>query len=108
MASKFHVFQGSNSQYYFHLKAANGEVILQSEGYIQRSGCINGVQSVKINAQYEFRFDKRVSTDSRPYFVLKAGNGEIIGTSQMYSTASARDNGIRAVMTAAPNADVVG
>ncbi len=30
---KFRIFVGKDGQYYFHLKARNGEIILQSEGY---------------------------------------------------------------------------
>lgn len=107
MASTFKIFQGTNRQYYFRLVAANGETILQSEGYIQRDGCLNGIKSVKTNAPYEYRYDRRTSVDQRPYFVLKAGNGEVIGTSQMYSSVAARDKGILAVMAAAPDARIV-
>ena len=38
------------------------------------------------------------------YFTLTAGNGESLGSSEMYPTAAARDKGIAAVKTAAVNA----
>ena len=37
-------------------------------------------------------------------FTLKAANGQPIGTSQMYSSASAMEDGIAAVKAAAPKA----
>jgi len=40
-------------------------------------------------------------------FNLKAGNGEIIGKSEMYSSTSAMENGIASVEKNAPDADVV-
>jgi len=39
--------------------------------------------------------------------VLKAGNHEVIGTSEMYSSTSARDGGIEAVQRAAADATIV-
>jgi uncharacterized protein YegP (UPF0339 family) len=42
MASKFTLFKGSNSQYYFILKAANGEKVLSSESYFYKSSCEGG------------------------------------------------------------------
>jgi len=47
---KFVIFQGRDQQYYFHLTAANGEKIAQSEGYTTKAACRNGIRSVKTNA----------------------------------------------------------
>lgn len=35
---KFELFTGTNDQWYFHLKAPNGEIILASEGYKTKQG----------------------------------------------------------------------
>ena len=40
-------------------------------------------------------------------FNLKASNGQVIGTSESYTSASGRDNGIASVMKNAPGAKVV-
>lgn len=40
----------SNGQYYFNLKAGNGEPIGKSEMYESKQGRDNGVESVKTNA----------------------------------------------------------
>jgi uncharacterized protein YegP (UPF0339 family) len=84
------VIQRSQEQFRFHLTAANGEIILTSERYKTEASAENGVSAVKESATIDRRYDKRVSTDDRPYFVLKAGNNEIIGTSQMYASREAR------------------
>ncbi|MCP4614401.1 MAG: YegP family protein [Planctomycetes bacterium] len=47
---RYTIFQGRDSQYYFNLKAGNGEIILQSEGYVSKIGAQGGVASVKRNA----------------------------------------------------------
>ncbi len=50
MAGKFVIKKSSNGQYYFLLKAGNGETIAQSEMYVAKSSAKNGIQSVKDNA----------------------------------------------------------
>ncbi len=45
--------------------------------------------------------------DGSPYFVLKAGNGEVILTSQMYSSREACKKGITSVQNNAPNAEII-
>lgn len=50
MAGKFEVFKDKSGEYRFHLLASNGQVIATSEGYKQKSSCINGIESVKKNA----------------------------------------------------------
>ena len=94
---KFEVSLNSKNEYYFKLKASNGEIVLVSESYKNRQGCDNGIQSVRENALLEENFDIRLSNDKKRYFVLKAKNGEIIGTSETYNTLSSVINGIESV-----------
>ena len=51
-------------------------------------------------------YDRRTSKKGEPYFVLKAGNGQIIGNSEMYSSTAAMENGIQSVKTNGPTAPV--
>lgn len=108
MSARYEIFRSDhNLQYYFRLKAANGEIILQSEGYLNKSGAQNGVQSVRQHSPYDHYYERKLSSRSESYFVLKASNGQVIGTSQMYSTAAARDTGIASVKANGPSAPVV-
>ena len=107
MAAKFELYKDNAGEYRFRLKAANGENVLKSEGYKAKSGAENGIASVKTNAPNDDRFEKKTSSGGNPYFVLKAGNHEVIGTSEMYSSTSARDNGIAAVQRAAAEASTI-
>lgn len=97
----------ATGEFQFELKATNGQGILASEGYTTMAACKNGIESVKKNAADEGRFERKEAKNGSPYFVLKAGNGQVIGTSEMYSSESARDNGIASVMKNAPEAEVV-
>ena len=106
MAGKFEIKKSKSGQFMFNLKAGNGEIILTSEHYVAKQGAENGIASVRINAPNDANYERRISTSNQPYFVLKAANKEIIGTSEMYSSAAARDNGIASVKANAPTATV--
>lgn len=106
MAAKFELKDAKGGQFAFVLKAANGEPILASETYKTKSGAENGIESVKKNSQIDSAFKPEISKDKKYFFVLKAGNGEIIGNSEMYSSESTMKNGIEAVKKAAPGAKV--
>ncbi len=47
---KFEMYVDKAGEYRFRLKARNGEIIAVSEGYKAKSGCLNGIESVKKNA----------------------------------------------------------
>lgn len=99
MAGWFELSKGSDGQFRFVLKAGNAETILTSEAYTTRGSAEGGIASVQVNCGIEARFDKKVSKSGKPYFNLKAANGQIIGTSQMYSSDQARDGGVASVKT---------
>lgn len=103
---KFVITKRTNGDFQFNLKANNGQTILTSEGYSSKSSCQNGIDSVKTNSQDDSKFDKKTSTNGKYFFNLKASNGQIIGTSEMYESASGRDNGIDSVKSNAPSATV--
>ncbi len=106
MAGKFELKKSKNDKFYFSLMASNGQNILQSEMYESKASAQNGIASVQKNAQDASRFDKLTSSKGEPYFVLKAGNHQVIGQSQMYASEKARDNGIESCKTNAPSAAV--
>lgn len=104
--AKFIISKRTNGDYQFNLKAGNGEVILTSQGYSSKSGCENGIDSVKTNSQDDSKFERKTSSNDKSYFNLKAGNGQIIGTSQMYSSKSGMEKGIESVKNNAKTASV--
>ena len=103
---KFEVYQDTKNEYRFRLKASNGQTILASEGYAAKAGCMNGIQSVRENSQFDQRFERKQSKNAKHYFNLKATNGQIIGTSELYEASSGMENGIASVKTNAPKAPV--
>ena len=102
----FLISKRKNDEFQFVLKAGNGQVILASEGYKTKAACVNGIESVKKNSQTDARFDRLEAKNGKPYFNLKATNGQIIGNSEMYESVAARENGIASVAKNAPDAEV--
>lgn len=106
MAGKFELKKTASGQFMFNLKAGNGQVILTSEMYESKASAENGIESVKKNAADDERYERKTASNGAPYFNLKAGNGQIIGKSEMYSSEAARDNGIESVKTNGPDGAV--
>lgn len=101
---KFVISTRSNGEFQFNLKADNSQVILTSEGYTTKAACENGIESVKKNAPDDSRYDRKISTNGKNFFNLKAANSQVIGTSEMYESSSAMENGIASVRKNAPAA----
>ena len=104
---KFVITLRKNGEFQFNLKATNGQVILTSEGYTTKSACMNGIESVKKNSQVEARFERKVASNGKPFFNLKATNGQVIGSSQMYASEKNMLNGLASVKKNAIDAEVV-
>ena len=104
--AKFEIYTDKRDEFRFILKAGNGQNILASEGYKAKSSCSNGIESVRKNFQVNENYERLESKNGRPYFNLKAPNGQVRGTSEMYSSNSAMENGIESVKKNSPNAEV--
>ncbi|HNP33820.1 MAG TPA: YegP family protein [Flavobacterium sp.] len=103
---KFVMTKRINGEYQFNLKSKNGLVILTSEGYSTKQNCELGIESVKRFAEDETSFEKNTASDGKLYFNLKASNGQIIGTSQMYGSDFAMEKGIASVKSNVADATI--
>jgi len=101
---KFITLTGSDGQFYFTLLAGNGKIILSSEGYTTEAARNNGIRSVQNNGFNNGGIERKISSDNKYYFVLKAPNGEVIGNSELYESEGSRDNGIESVKNNARDA----
>ena len=93
-------------QYHFNLKASNGQVILTSEMYNSKAAAKNGIESIQKNCGDDARYEKKTAKNGKFHFNLKSTNGQVIGSSQMYSGESGMNNGIESVKKNAPGAEV--
>lgn len=99
---KYTKYRDKAGQYRFNLKAENGEIVRNSEGYISSYSCNSGIESVRVNSPLESRYERKTAINGKFYFVLKAGNYETIGTSEQYDSHAAREIGIAAVKRVGP------
>ncbi|NJQ19094.1 MULTISPECIES: YegP family protein [Enterobacterales] len=106
MSGWFELSKSSDGQFRFVLKAGNAETILTSELYTTKSAAENGIASVRSNSPLEERYEKKTASNGKFYFNLKAGNHQVIGSSQMYASEQSRDKGIASVKTNGPSLTV--
>ncbi|MBN8487608.1 MAG: YegP family protein [Burkholderiales bacterium] len=106
MAGWYELSRNDKGQFSFVLKAANAQVILRSEQYESKASAQGGIASVQKNAPLDERYELKTASDGRCFFNLKAVNGQVVGTSQMYASEATRATGIASVKTNGPSEDV--
>lgn len=81
---KFEIYQ-IGTVYRYHLKASNGEILVESELYNTKDGVINAIKSLQENVDL---CDIKVWKDKKGVFQFKvfAGNQRVLATSANYST----------------------
>ncbi len=97
MSAHFELHKSADQKFVFNLKAANNEIILTGQTYSTKQHALDGIQSVRDNSAKDAQYERKTSSASEPYFVLSGGNGTVIGSSQMYASASAMESGIASV-----------
>ncbi len=92
----------AGGQWYFTLYAKNGESVLRSERYLDEAAALNGMFSVADNGKTAARYQVKQGASGKWYFVLTATNGQVIGTSEMYSSKYNAERGRDAVIALVP------
>lgn len=91
---RFELFKGEDGKSYFRLRAANGEIMLGSQGYTSKQSAKKGIESVVANGTDASSFDVFPAWDGGWGISLVAANGEVIARGETYSSKS---NATRAV-----------
>lgn len=106
MNAYYELKPAGTGEFRFNLKARNHEIILTSQLYASKQAAKVGIKSVQTNGPDPLNFDRRTTGSGQPYFVIKAKNHEIIGTSQVYSSINARDHAIDSVVESSGTGEV--
>lgn len=93
----FDVNKSKADDFYFVLKAGNGEAVLTSEMYKSKESAHLGIASVQVNSGADGHYERAKAADGRFHFNLKAANHQVIGQSQLYASEGSRDAGIKSV-----------
>jgi uncharacterized protein len=94
MNGKYTVSLVGTSEYHWGLTARNAQTMLTSKIYAAKAGAETGIETCRENSANEARYERVGANDSRYYFLLRAADGEIIGTSETYHTLHAREQAI--------------
>ncbi|MDQ6901891.1 MAG: YegP family protein [Bacteroidota bacterium] len=105
--TKFETFLGKNNEHYFRLINDKGEILLSSEGYIQKDGLLNGIASVKKNIVVPELYELKTAANGKHFFNLKAKNGQVISKSAMWDSKELLDTYMQTMKTEVPAADVI-
>lgn len=107
MNGSFELKRSKSNDYYFVLKAENGNVILTSEMYKTKDSVENGIASVQKNCGLDERYARATSAANGKFrFNLTAANHQVIGISEHYETEATREAGIASVKRNGKSTDV--
>jgi uncharacterized protein len=104
MRGKFVIYKDNAGEFRFRLSTGDGQIILTSESYKTKARCITGIESVRKNSQTDDCFGRKDTESGKWMFNLKASNGRVIGTSEIYESEKARESGIASVINNAAKA----
>ena len=107
MNGKYIVHLIGSSEFHWSLKARDAQTMLSSQIYPAKAGADTGIEACRINSKDDARYERLTAKDTRYYFVLRAENGDVIGTSETYPTTVAREKGIALCKESAPLARVM-
>ena len=83
-------------QFFFVLRAARSlEVILTGELCATKAAALKALETVRVNAALDRRYERRVSSSSGlPYFVICSVSHEVLATSRIFTSALLRNQAI--------------
>lgn len=63
----------------FNLRSVSGQVVYCQGLYKDKSGALEGIESIRNNSVREGAFEARANAKGQPYFILKETDGQEIG-----------------------------
>ena len=94
---KYQVMRDRDKKFYFHLKARTGDVIITSKPYECKDSCVEALNSIKEEADFNFN---ELEDKSKKLYSFEVVNhaDELIASSENYTTRIGRGKGILSVM----------
>jgi uncharacterized protein len=99
MAGYYQIKKADKGALSFTLKEGNHEGVLVSPVHPSDADLRSAIEQVRKNSQRAERFKRLMAKDKSPYFTLTNEQGQVLGSSEMYSSALAMEQGIRSVMS---------
>ena len=105
--ARFEVKADTSGKHFFNLRAANGAIVLRSERYETLAAALNGAFSVTDHGVDATRYQLLPAANGGTYFNLLASNGQIIATSEVYSTQASAMRARDAIVALLPSVTVL-
>jgi uncharacterized protein len=91
-------------KYIFSLKTNIGQVMFTSREFATKAEALQAIEACRSNAASETQFELKKLPTQALFFVLKSGDGQVLGTSELYGTNDWRAKGIAMVKSIGPAA----
>lgn len=104
--ARFEVHQGESGDFYFDVFAKNGQIVVASQHYASEAAAYNGAMAVQADGQQAAAYKLLQATDASWYFNVTALNGQVVGTSETYTTKASAQTAMTAVQKLLPTISV--
>jgi uncharacterized protein YegP (UPF0339 family) len=105
--ARVEVSAGETGKFHFNFFARNGQIVASSEIYTTEAAAFNGAFALQAEGQKDASYTIKESASGSFYFTVQALNGEVVGTSQMYTTRSSATDGAAALQAVLPSISVL-
>jgi uncharacterized protein len=106
--ARVEVAAGETGKFHFNIHAANGQIVLTSESYTTEAAAYNGAFAVQADGVLATAYAVKQNLSANGFFfTVTAQNGEVIGTSQQYTTKESALDGMAALQKLLPSIAVL-
>lgn len=105
--ARVEVLVGETGKFRFNYFARNGQVVLSSESYTTEAAALNGAFAVQTEGANDAAYSIKENVSGGFYFTVTALNGEVVGTSQQYTTRASAAEAVGAVKALLPTVTVL-
>ncbi len=96
------VFRGESGTFHFNFFAKNGQIVLSSQAYTTQEAAYNGAFAVQQDGVAAAAYTVKTNASGGFFFTVTALNGQVIGTSQQYTTKQSAQDGVAALQKLLP------
>lgn len=104
--AKYLLNQIGETEFQFTLIKPDGEILLTSVAYTDKTTCERAIKLIKENAGSEEIYDKKKSPRDHYYFDVKLANNELVATSNAFVDKEELNKNIEEVIKYAREAEV--
>lgn len=97
MPGSFVLKQNDESEFYFNFLDKDGEVILVSGNYPDKTSAEEAIKDVRLNSLMSQQLAAGKTKEGAQFFVIKGSTGDIVVKSALYTSQMIMDNALHCV-----------